>query len=109
MNVRRAIAIIAPLLSLWLALSGDTAVAATLPYPVSGVVLDSVTGQPLPGFAVTLTSDKGGAGQTVRAANNGQFSFPAVPGGKYILSGTGPGYRAQGLNQHDNYFTGVAV
>jgi hypothetical protein len=106
MNVRRAIAIIVPLLSLSLAF---TAVAATQSYPVSGVVLDSVTGQPLPGSAVTLTSDKGGAGQTVRAANNGQFSFPAVPAGKYILSGAGPGYRAQGLNQHDNYFTGVAV
>ena len=68
-----------------------------------------MTGQPLPGFGVTLTPDKGGSGQTVRAANNGQFSFPAVPAGKYILSGSGPGYRAQGLNQHDNYFTGVAV
>ena len=36
--------------------------AASQAYPVSGIVLDSVTGQPLPGFAVTLTPDKGGAG-----------------------------------------------
>ena len=108
MSTRRVIAIVAFLLSIWLAFS-SAAVAATQTYPVSGVVLDSVSGQPLPGFAVTLTSDKGGAGQTVRATNNGQFSFPAVPSGKYILSGSGPGYRAQGLNQHDNYFTGVAV
>ncbi len=91
--------------STWLALSAS----AMQSYPVSGVVVDGVTAQPLPGFAVTLTSDKGGPGQTVRSGNNGQFSFPTVPAGKYILSGTGPGYRAQGLNQHDNYFTGVAV
>jgi Carboxypeptidase regulatory-like domain len=109
MSVRHRIPVIVPLLALWFAVTAGVAVAATQTYPVSGVVLDSVTGQPLPGSAVTLTPDKGGSPQTVRAANNGQFSFPSVPPGKYILSGTGPGYRAQGLNQHDNYFTGVAV
>ncbi len=106
MNLRRLIAYCVLVLCICVAVSAD---AATQTYPVSGVVLDSVAGQPLPGFAVTLTSDKGGAGQTVRSSNNGQFIFPAVPPAKYILSGTGPGYRAQGLNQHDNYFTGVAV
>ncbi len=107
MSMRRAIAIVA--LSTWLAVSAGVAAAVTQTYAVSGVVLDSLTGQPLPGFDITLTSDKGGAGQTVHAGNQGQFAFPAVPPGKYILSGTGPGYRAQGLNQHDNYFTGIAV
>lgn len=109
MNLRRGIAIAVLLQSMWLAVSAGLAAAATQSYPVSGVALDSVTGQPLPGFNVTLTPDKGGAGQTVRSGGNGQFSFPAVPAGKYILSGSGPGYREQGLNQHDNYFTGVAV
>ena len=109
MSLRRVIAILTPLLAVWLAVTAVAAVAATQNYPVSGVVLDSVTGQPLPGFAVTLTSDKGGTGQTVRSGSNGQFSFPSVAAGKYILSGSGSGYRAQGLNQHGNYFTGVAV
>ena len=109
MSTRRVFAFVVPLLSMWLAVSSDVSTAAIQTYPVSGVVLDAVTGQPLPGFAVTLTPDKGGSGLTVGAANNGQFSFPAVPAGKYILSGSGPGYRAQGLNQHDNYFTGVAA
>ncbi len=107
MSMRRAIVMVA--LSTCLAFSAGVAAAVTQTYAVSGVVQDSLTRQPLPGFAITLTSDKGGAGQTVRAGNQGQFSFPAVPPGKYILSGTGPGYRAQGLNQHDNYFTGIAV
>ncbi len=105
--MRRLIAFIS-LLSMWAALSASVA-AALQGYPVSGVVLDSVSNQPLPGIAVTLTPDKGGAGQTVRSAANGQFVFPSVAVGKYILSGSGPGYRAQGLNQHDNYFTGIAV
>ncbi|MFZ0704379.1 MAG: carboxypeptidase regulatory-like domain-containing protein [Candidatus Korobacteraceae bacterium] len=109
MSARRCIPIVVPLLAIWLALSAGLAVASTQTYAVSGVVLDSVSGQSLPGFAVTLTPDKGGSGQTVRTTNDGRFSFPAVPPGKYILSGTGPGYRAQGLDQHDNYFTGIAV
>ena len=108
MNVRRVIAISFSLLSMWLAVSARVA-ATTQTYPVSGVVRDSVTGQPLPGFNVTLTPDKGGAGQTVRSGANGQFNFPGATAGKYILSGSGPGYRPQGLNQHDTYFTGVAV
>ena len=109
MNLRRALAMAVVFQSMWLVVSAGFAAAATPSYPVSGVVLDSVTGQPLPGFNVTLTPDKGGAGQTVRSGGNGRFSFPVVPPGKYILSGSGPGYREQGLNQHDNYFTGIAV
>ncbi len=45
----------------------------------------------------------------MHSGGNGQFNFPTVRAGKYILSGSGPGYRAQGLNQHGNYFTGIAV
>lgn len=106
MTWRQLPALLVPLLLTWLSVASS---AATQSYPVSGVVLDSTSGQPLPRFAITLTSDKGGAGQTVPSGAQGQFSFPAVPPGKYILSGSGPGYRAQGLNQHDSYFTGVAV
>jgi hypothetical protein len=79
-------------------------------YVVSGTVVDYVTGQPLPGIALTLTSDKESASsQSTLSSKNGQFAFPSVPAGKYILSGSGPGYRAQGLNQHGSFFTGVAV
>ena len=85
------------------------AVSASQGYPVAGVLLDSTTNQPLAGFRVTLTSDKGGRGQSAYTESNGRFTFASVAAGKYILSGSGPGYRAQGLNQHDDYFTGVAV
>ena len=52
---------------------------------------------------------QGRPGSDGRTSTRGQFSFSAVPAGKYIISATGQGYRAQGLNQHDNYFTGIAV
>jgi hypothetical protein len=108
-TLRCLISILVHVLSILLVGSSSLAAAASQVYPVSGVLLDSVTGRPLLGFEVTLTPDKGGSGQTARTSARGQFSFPAVPAGKYIISGTGQGYRAQGLNQHDNYFTGIAV
>ncbi len=61
------------------------------------------------GIVVSLTSDKDGPSLNGRTSNNGQFSFPSVAAGKYILSASGHGYRAQGLNQHGNYFTGISV
>ena len=91
------------------AIVASLSAAASQGRSVSGVLLDSSTSQPLAGFLVTLTPDSGGSGQTVRTSGNGQFIFPTVVAGKYILSGSGPGYRAQGLNQHENFFTGVAV
>ena len=106
--VRRPMTIFVLLMSIWLVLAAGLA-AASQAYPVAGTVLDAVTGQPLAGVAVTLSPDKGGSGQTVHSSANGQFNFPTVAPGKYILSGSGPGYRAQGLNQHGNYFTGIAV
>ena len=109
MTARRLISIVVRLWLLGLVWSGSLAAATSQDYPVSGGLLDSVSGQPLAGFAVTLTPDKGGAGQTVRTSARGQFSFAGVRAGKYIISATGQGYRAQGLNQHDNYFTGIAV
>ena len=105
--MHRLAAIVATLAAFGLA--ATVVLAASQGYPVAGISLDSATGQPLAGFMVTLTPDKGGAGQTTHTSGNGRFSFASVPAGKYILSGSGPGYRAQGLNQHDNYFTGVAV
>ncbi len=92
-----------------LVLASSVAAMASQGYPVAGVVLDSITGQPLPGILVSLTSDKGGPPLDGRTSSNGQFSFPSVAPGKYILSASGQGYRAQGLNQHGNYFTGIAV
>jgi len=106
--VRRFIALLCVMLPLGIAVAAGVG-AASQGYPVSGAVLDSVTGQPLPGIVVSLTSDKGGSPLRASTSNNGQFSFPAVASGKYILSGRGQGYRPQGLNQHDSYFTGIAV
>ena len=107
--VSRLLTRLLALLPVGLVLAASIAAAASQGYPVAGVVLDSVSGQPLAGIVVSLTSDKGGPSLNGRTSNNGQFSLPSVAAGKYILSASGTGYRAQGLNQHGNYFTGISV
>jgi hypothetical protein len=93
-----------------LSLCSETLAAETTRYVVAGTVVDSSTAQPLAGISVSLAPDRtGGHSQTVHTSHDGGFRFAAVPGGKYVLSGSGPGYRPQGLDQHRYYFTGLAV
>jgi 5-hydroxyisourate hydrolase-like protein (transthyretin family) len=80
-------------------------------YRIAGVVVSSVTGQPLPNVTVAITpTDDRQSSRTMETAADGRFAFTSVPAGKYSLTTVSTrGYRAQGLNQHGNYFTGIAV
>ena len=79
-------------------------------YVVAGKVVNSVTGQPMPDISVTLAPDRsGGTSQNVQSSSDGRFQFPPVAAGKYMLSASGNGFRAQGLNQHGYYFSAVVT
>jgi hypothetical protein len=79
-------------------------------YPIAGVVVSSAAGQPLTGVAVSITSTENRhASQTVQTGADGRFAFRRLPAGKYSLTASARGYRAQGFNQHSNFFTGIAV
>ena len=70
----------------------------------------SVTGQPLSGVTVSITATENRqSSQTMETGADGRFAFPALPAAKYSLTASARGYRAQGFNQHDNFFTGIAV
>jgi 5-hydroxyisourate hydrolase-like protein (transthyretin family) len=79
-------------------------------YPIAGVVVSSAAGQPLSGIAVSITSTENRhETQTVQTRADGRFAFTGLPAGKYSLTASARGYRAQGFNQHSNFFTGIAV
>jgi hypothetical protein len=84
--------------------------AQTNGYIVAGLVVNSVSGQRLAGVSITLAPDRSGdPSQTVQSSDEGRFHFAPVAAGKYMLSASGPGYRAQGLNQHEYFFSAVVT
>lgn len=79
-------------------------------YPIVGTVVSSTSGQPLSGAAVSITpTENRHATQTMQTRADGRFAFTGLPAGKYSLTASARGYRAQGFNQHSNFFTGIAV
>jgi hypothetical protein len=79
-------------------------------YPIAGIIVNSTTGQPLSGVAASITSTENRHDtQTMQTGADGRFAFPGLPAGKYSLTASARGYRAQGFNQHSNFFSGIAV
>jgi 5-hydroxyisourate hydrolase-like protein (transthyretin family) len=79
-------------------------------YSIAGVVVSSVTGQPLPGVSVSINATENRqVSQTFQTRADGRFAFNSLPAAKYSLTASARGYRAQGFNQHGNFFTGIAV
>ena len=77
---------------------------------MSGIVVDSVTGQPLNAVKISIyVSENPEISQSTHTGADGRFAFSSLPAGKYTLIGSALGYRAQGPHQRGNYFIGVAV
>ncbi len=79
-------------------------------FRMSGVVVDSITGQPLSGVKVSIyVSERPEISHQMHTGADGRFAFTGLPAGKYTLIGSALGYRAQGPHQRGDYFIGVAV
>ena len=79
-------------------------------YGIDGVVVNSVTGRPLSDVTVFITAtDNRESSHSMQTSTDGHFAFTSLSAGKYSLTASARGYRAQGFNQHGNFFTGVAV
>jgi len=94
-----------------------TAVAAAQPpapsqkkFRISGNLVDSVTGSPLEDVEVSLAFSQAESPlHTTTSGADGHFEFKSLARGKYALTAQGRGYRSQGYEQHDNYFTGIVT
>jgi len=86
------------------------AAAQPASYRIAGIIIDSVTGQPLEGAEVTIApvadfEDR----QTFLTAADGRFLFAGLALGKYRLAAGRRGYANQGFHQHDGYMTDIAT
>jgi hypothetical protein len=107
--MRRAFAL--ALLAFLIAISGGVLRAAPSPtYRIAGVVVDSVTGQPLDGAEVTIApTTNSDEPQTLLTDSDGRFLFSNLPSAKYGLSATRRGYAPQDFNQHEGYNTAIVA
>ncbi|MBA3914832.1 MAG: carboxypeptidase regulatory-like domain-containing protein, partial [Acidobacteriales bacterium] len=77
---------------------------------ISGVVINAVSGDPVSGAEVAIGfSQKQDVVASVSTASDGSFEFRGLQAGKYWLVAQGKSFSRQGYQQHDSYFTGVAV
>src|ERR1700746_395248 len=76
-------------------------------YPSAGVVVDAVTGAPLPHaeLSISLNDDE----LKAIAGENGRFRFAALEAGKYLLSAQARGYLREAFDQHGAHSTAIAV
>jgi Carboxypeptidase regulatory-like domain len=76
-------------------------------YPIAGVVVDAVTGAPVPhaDLLISVQDDQ----LEVTAGEDGHFRFAGLEVGKYLLSAQARGYVREAFDQHGAFSTAIAV
>lgn len=79
-------------------------------YRIAGIILDSVTGQPLENAEVSIAPVTDLDDQrTFLTSSDGRFLFTDLSRGKYRLTASRSGYALQALDEHEGYSTAIAV
>ncbi len=82
-------------------------------YRIAGLVVNSLTGQPVPSASVAIAPITQGAdreiSKSVTTGTDGRFSFVALSRGKYSLMATARGSSLQYFEHHDPFATAIAV
>jgi Carboxypeptidase regulatory-like domain len=79
-------------------------------FEISGTVVNAITAEPVPHAEVSIgVSEQQSTLESTFTTTDGHFTFPDVAPAKYWLIARAHGFMRQGLDEHGNYFTGVAV
>ncbi len=87
--------------------------AAPQHYRITGTVVNSLTGQPVPSASVAIAPTTQGMERDISKSfltgPDGRFSFSDLTHGKYSLMAAARGFSLQYFEHHDPYATAVAV
>ncbi len=89
--------------------------SATTPqgFRISGIAVNSLTGQPLPSVSVALAPITAGIdrdiSKSVTTGSDGRFVFTGLSRGKYSLMAAARGFSLQYFEHHDQFATAIAV
>jgi len=79
-------------------------------FRISGTVVSDLTGQPLAHAEVEIgLALKGETLVSQLTGEDGRFEFDHVPPAKYWLRAERNGFKRQGYEEHEGYFTGIVV
>jgi len=87
-------------------------VHAPAKFRISGTVVDAVRGDALPDIEVSIgvtQNNDDNLLQTVTTGPDGRFEFDGLAAAKYSMTARGRGYRQQGFEEHEGYFTGIVT
>ena len=88
------------------------AVSSPQTYSIAGVVVNSVTGQPVAAASVAIgptANQNGEVSKAVVTGADGRFAFAGLARGKYSLMATARGFGLQAFDHHDAYASAIAV
>jgi hypothetical protein len=89
---------------------GTSTASAAQSWHISGKVVDARSGQPLTRCVVEITpTDHRSPALSFETGDDGRFDFAGVPMGKYELSAARRGYLTQSYQQHEDFWTAIAV
>jgi protocatechuate 3,4-dioxygenase beta subunit len=79
-------------------------------FRISGTVVNALTGQVLADTEVSIgRSRTADTLQSITTGDDGRFQFSGLATGKYWLAAQGRGFRRQSFEEHQGFFTGIAV
>ena len=81
--------------------------SADAEYSIAGIVVDSVTGNPIRRAELSTILNREEV--STFSDESGRFRLDHLQPGKYQLYASAPAYVRQGLNQHGSFFTGVVT
>ncbi len=89
---------------------GSSTTAAAQSWHISGKVVDARSGQALMRCVVEIApTDQRSPALSFETGDDGRFDFGGVPSGKYELSAAKRGYLTQSYQQHEDFWTAIAV
>jgi hypothetical protein len=89
---------------------GSSTTATAQSWHISGKVVDARSGQALARCVVEITpTDQRSPALSFETGDDGRFDFGGVPLGKYELSAAKRGYLTQSYQQHEDFWTAIAV
>jgi Carboxypeptidase regulatory-like domain len=107
----RLLRLVLPLILAASALARQAASApADTGFHISGTVVSALNGQALADTEVSIgRTDTGDTAKSMTTSQNGRFDFDGLPPGKYWLAAEKSGFTRQSFEEHQGYFTGIAV